>query len=387
MLHNLCLRFFPFYLFLFSNSFINRSPSFRLAVCRICYCHRKFLSTMRSKDNSDPCPEGGGVDDPGKLIVEKLVSITSSSEYSTFKMQRHALITARKFMVYCVHFGDCKNEFSEFVIPLIPLAFEGLKVTLGDESGDVDPSDRMLEAEVVKGFRYQVAEVSCSCQLIYGSSIDISRVIDAIEQVSSHDVWQIRQAAANALRCIQGGHKFVFSSAQTRRTTIIVSKLLADDRREVSAAAMAALTGILAAMPLTDVTALVRKQVKVARNSIIKKRKKKTAQEEGAEATQSPEDLASTAAKEKDRSRRQQTSVLTLCASVLAKPYDTPPYVPLALAAISKHSFEGRAALAIRETVKRCCAEFKKTRESMSFALHISRVKRLFNIYFLVIVY
>ena len=32
-----------------------------------------------------------------------------------------------------------------------------------------------------------------------------------------------------------------------------------------------------------------------------------------------------------------------------------------ALAALSKHSFEQRASLGVREVVKMCCSEFKKT--------------------------
>ena len=67
------------------------------------------------------------------------------------------------------------------------------------------------------------------------------------------------------------------------------------------------------------------------------------------------------AAKEKERAKRQQTSVFVLCAIVLGRPYDTPPYIPKALAALSKHSFEQRASLSVREVVKMVCSEFKRT--------------------------
>lgn len=40
---------------------------------------------------------------------------------------------------------------------------------------------------------------------------------------------------------------------------------------------------------------------------------------------------------------------------------DVPSYVPEALAALSKHSFEQRASLSVREIVKMCCSEFKRT--------------------------
>jgi hypothetical protein len=66
----------------------------------------------------------------------------------------------------------------------------------------------------------------------------------------------------------------------------------------------------------------------------------------------------------------QQSSVFFLCAAVLAQPYDTPPYVPKALAAISKHSFERNAPLGVRDTVKKCCAEYKRTHMSDNWEVH-----------------
>ena len=325
---------------------------------------------MKAKDvASAGATENPMVTNPGKIIVEKLVSIDSSEDFISFKVQRHAMITARKFMVYCIHMGDCKDEFPKFVIPLIPLAFEGLKVTLADDNGEVDPSDRMLEAEVVKGFRYQLAEVSNCCQLTYGSEVDISRVIDVIDAVSNSDMWQVRQAAANVIRCFQGGHRYLFSEAQSKGTMKIVTRLLGDERREVSAAAMAALTGILASMPLNSVASLVTKQIRFANKSIMKKKRKK-APTEAPKGTEQKTEEKSAGEKENNRARRQQTSVNFLSASILARPYDTPPYVPEALAAISRHSFDRTAPLTVRDTVKMCCAEFKKTHMSDNWVEH-----------------
>jgi hypothetical protein len=67
------------------------------------------------------------------------------------------------------------------------------------------------------------------------------------------------------------------------------------------------------------------------------------------------------AAAEKRRATRQQKSVFVLCAIVMGRPYDTPPYIPEALAALSKHSFEKNASLSVREVVKMVCSEFKRT--------------------------
>merc|ERR1712137_272924 len=74
--------------------------------------------------------------------------------------------------------------------------------------------------------------------------------------------------------------------------------------------------------------------------------------------------------KEQKRARMQQRSVFFLCAAVLSQPYDTPPYVPKALAAISRHSFERNAPLGVRDTVKKCCAEYKRTHMSDNWEVH-----------------
>eukprot|EP00566_Odontella_aurita_P004325 CAMPEP_0113531630 /NCGR_PEP_ID=MMETSP0015_2-20120614/3603_1 /TAXON_ID=2838 /ORGANISM="Odontella" /LENGTH=2326 /DNA_ID=CAMNT_0000430487 /DNA_START=10 /DNA_END=6990 /DNA_ORIENTATION=- /assembly_acc=CAM_ASM_000160 len=337
---------------------------------RICYCHRKISKTSGARAGAGAANDTAGLPvDPGKDIVDHLVHIddTSSQNYS-FKSRHHALITARKFIVYCVHLGDAKSEFSDYVIPLLPLCFRSLKVKLEvstDDGTEVDPANRMLEAEVVKGYRYQVAEVSCSCIIAYGRDVDLSRVLDALGTVSKYDSWQIRQAAANFLRCFQGGHKFLFDAMQSDKTMKMVTSLLVDERREVSSAAMAALTGILASMPLPTVSDLVAKYVRIA-NKSVKKRKKKSKPHvlNNAEA----DSIASE--KEKERARKQQRSVYFLCAAVLSRPYDTPQFVPLALEALSKHSYERTSQLGVREVVKMCCGEFKRTHMSDNWDLH-----------------
>ena len=97
------------------------------------------------------------------------------------------------------------------------------------------------------------------------------------------------------------------------------------------------------------------KYIKVANKSVKKKRKKTD------DAASSKEEADEKAAKEKQRAKRQQKSVFVLCAVVMGRPYDAPPYIPEALAALSKHSFEQRASLGVRDEVKRVCSEFKRT--------------------------
>ncbi|KAL3917599.1 MAG: hypothetical protein SGILL_004637 [Bacillariaceae sp.] len=345
---------------------------------RICYCHRKMsIGTGKngpSRSNSAIDLENLDDNDPGTYIVKRLSKL-QTDPYTSFQTQYNSLITARRFFSYCVHFGEAKYEFSDYLIPLLPLAFDTLKLT-AEEEGDAAESDnvakRALEAEVVKGYRYTIAEVSIASVMSYGGAKgvnDISRVLDTMEANSKSDTWQIRHACANFLRCFQGSHKFLFTLDHADKIRTIVASLLGDERREVSSAAMASVTGIIAAMPSDTVATLVAKYVTQANKSKMKGRKKKAAAAK-AEESLSEAELHAKNQKEAKRAKMQQTSVFFLCATVLSQPYDTPPYIPKALAAISKHSFERNAPLGIRDTVKKCCAEYKKTHMSDNWELH-----------------
>jgi len=260
------------------------------------------------------------------------------------------------------------------MIPLLPLAFEALKSTVEDGGDNSEPdtvTKRALEAEVVKGYRRTIAEVSISSIISYGGikgETDITRVLDTIETSSKHETWQVRHASANFLRCFQGSHKFLFTEDHADRITKIVVWLLGDDRREVSSAAMAAVTGIIAAMPSETVAILVDKNISEANRSKMKKLLKKAVLKQELSGTE----VLERKVKEQKRGKMQQSSVFFLCATVLSHPYDTPRYVPKALAAISKHSFKRNAPLGIRDTVKKCCAEYKKTHMSDNWEVHRS---------------
>lgn len=309
-------------------------------------------------------------DDPGSLIVQKLLSLQNSNNDESSHTRYHSLITARRFFSSCIHFGEAKHEFSDYIIPLLPLAFEALNSTIEDSSEPTEAeaiANRALEASVVKGYRRTIAEVSVASVMSYGRNEDISRVISAVDQACAHEKWQVRHAAANFLRCFQGSHKFLFTKEHAEKITSLAAGLLADDRREVSSAAMAAITGIIAALPIEDVAKLVKKYAIQARKSTMKK-KKKVSGDNGTK--QSLEMTDEEKAKEQKRAKTQQTSVFFLCATVLSQPYDTPPFVPKALAAISKHSFERNAPLGVRDTVKKCCAEYKRTHMSDNWELH-----------------
>jgi len=311
----------------------------------------------------------------------EMLNAKGIEEYS-FKEKQHSMITARKFIAYCVHMGDGEYEFSSFVIPLIPFTFDALRVSEEGSSSsqnnqlEISASDRALEAEVSKNFRYSLAEISSSCLITYDGKEDMTRILNAIDTVSKNPTWQIRQAAAHFLRCFQGCHTFLFSEEQTAKTTGIVEVLLADERREVSSAAMAALTGILAGTNSISVSHLVATQVKVARASIIKKKRKNaksTPTENGTTNAKNGKDLTE---KEMNRAKKQQSSVFFLCAVVLANPYDTPSFVPEALEALSKHSFEHRATLAVRDTVKKVFSEFKRTHMNDNWEVHRKQFNR-----------
>jgi len=323
-----------------------------IAAClfRMCYCHRNFINTYTALGDVNSSTSDD--DDPGISIIKQLVSIRDSDKYS-FKEKNRALGTARKFIAFCVHWGDSKHEYSDFIIPLLPLAFQSLQTIEGEASAE----DRGgIEADLVKGYRYAIADISTNCVVNYGISQDMTRALDVVKEMSTHDYWQIRQASAHFLRNFQGAHKFLFNKEQNDIAQSIAIALLSDDRREVSAAATSTLTGILTMLSEAALEDLVTKYVNIANKSLKKKKRKKDTTRE-----LSTEESELLATKEKARATKQQRSVFVLCAVVMGSPYKTPPYIPVALAALSKHSFEQRASLSVREVVKMVCSEFKKT--------------------------
>ncbi|KAL7551909.1 hypothetical protein ACHAWF_015121 [Thalassiosira exigua] len=327
-----------------------------IAMClfRMCYCHRKFINTIKALTMGE-LQLSREVDDPGIEIMKRLSSIHDSKEYS-FKEKNRALGTARKFLACCLHWGDAKHELPKFIIPLLPLAFQSLQTSEGER--EVSSEDRGIEADLVKGYRYAIADISSSCVACYGVSEDMTSVLNILKEMSSHECWQVRQATAHFLRCFQGTHKFLFTKEQDDASLSIAISLLADDRREVSSAATSTLTGMLVVFPQSSLEELVAKYIKIA-NKSLKKKKKRNAPQPSPEIT--TEEAEMRAAKERARATRQQRSVFVLCAVVMGRPYDTPPYIPTTLAAISKHSFEARASMGVREVVKMVCSEYKRT--------------------------
>jgi hypothetical protein len=293
---------------------------------RICYCYRKItrIDPSRSQNTNALGEVTNSSTDPGSIVVAELSKL-HTNETLSFIDKYNALSTARRFISYCLHLGEAKFEFKDFVIPLLPLSFEGLKSTVeediaqhGEGTPEENAAKRALEAEAIKGFRYCIAESSVTSVISYGDNMDITRVIETARVASMHDTWQVRQASAHFLRCFQGAHKFLFTSEHSTETMAIVANLLADERLEVCSAAMAALTGILAAFPIEEVASMVKKHALIAGRSAMKKIKKN----EG-------EDLSSVESeKETKRARDQQTSVFFLCAAIMAQPYETPLYVP-----------------------------------------------------------
>ena len=107
----------------------------------------------------------------------------------------------------------------------------------------------------------------------YNASQDVSRVLDILDTISKHEVWQVRNAVAHFLRCFQGCHKFLFTELQTSMARNIILAMLSDERKEVSNAAMSALTGLLASCPTQNVATMVEKHIQKA-NGIVQRRRK-----------------------------------------------------------------------------------------------------------------
>jgi len=342
---------------------------------RICSCHRKRNRTVASRapsrsNSADALVAMDVAEDPGDIIIRRISNLHKDESLS-FLDKYNALNTARRFLSCCVHLGEAKFELSDFVIPALPTVFEGLKSTVEESirkaegiSQEEQAAWRALEAEVLKGFRYSVSEISIATTSP-DREADIGRIMDHVDRATRHETWQVRAASAHFLRCFQGAHKFLFTDFDTKHTMKAVAKLLSDERREVCSAAMAALTGVLTGLSMEEVSVMVDTYVAMANRSKMKRKKSGSNGETGLEPDE----------REAKRTRNQQTSVYFLCAAVMARPYDTPPYVPVALSAISKHSFERSAPLSVRDTVKRCCAEYKRTHMSDNWEEH----KRVFS--------
>lgn len=206
----------------------------QIAWCLFCICNCFFKLVQQEKYFEDSSLEIGSLN-PGKVILEAFQKINEMRVDST-KEQQLGLTTVRFFLFYCLHYGDNKNEYAEFILPLLPLAFEAVKPNVSDEDEDLDAEVRMLQAQVVKGFRHSIAEISASSFVTYNKADDITAVLKTLNTVSHHDSWQVRHTAAHFLRCFHGCHKFLLTVEQSKRTTRIVARLLADDRKEVSTA-------------------------------------------------------------------------------------------------------------------------------------------------------
>jgi len=249
-------------------------------------------------------------------------------------------LTLSRLLSYCVHCGDDKFDFTQIVIPLLPLAFKSLNVS-NHEGNKGDVATASLDSDVTKSFRTILASISHNSLLTFGDQHEIATVLTALQDASQALTWQVRSIVAHFLRCFHNRHVFLISESNNTTATNIVTALLADERREVSSAAMAALTGILAVTSSQQVHKFVIKTIPIANKYLPKRKSKKT-----------PSAL---------QLQKQQTSVFSLCAAVLSRPYDTPAFVPLALEALSKHSFEKRAPGSVRDVVKKTFADFKKT--------------------------
>ena len=334
-------------------------------IFRICYSHRK-LSRLVGRGDSEAVTSQLLGPKPGVLVVEALKSLSLRPEMS-FIERCNALSTARRFIAYCIHLGESKFEFCEEVIPLLPLIFESLESKTSKDSDTGVPDDqnedmtsiRAAEAEVIKSYRNLIADMGVSSVISYGEMKEIESILEAVKNASLSHVWQIRQAAVNYLRCFEGAHKFFLSDKQNGKVLDIVVDLLSDERPEVSTAATAAMSGLLSTFTPEVVDSFVDKYAKMASKSKLKNK-----------PMDSNNDPIPTDSKELRRAKNQKSSINILCAVILSHPYDTPSFVPKAILAISKHSYSRNAPLSIRNVVKKCCAEYKRTHMSDNWQLH-----------------
>jgi Domain of unknown function (DUF3437) len=345
------LQLLPKMVFALGHPFESCREYIAISLFRICYCHRKH-ERYRTSGQDQGLQEAN--DDIGFAIVEAL-SRTDQSCQSLSLQRLNALNTARRFISYSIGLGEAKFEYSEYVIPLLSLAFGSIRSTKASESDSAETASlRTAEAELINNFKHTIADISMTSTITYGRDSDISRVLDVVAAAAKDSHWHVRHASAHFLRCFQSAHCFKFSDSEALITTEIIAGMLSDERQEVSSAATSALIGILATTPSGKVASMVDHFASIANKSTKPKKKNLKGADDG----------------DQSRALAQQKSVFFLCAAILAQPYDTPRYVPVALSAISKHSFDKNAPLNVRSVVKRCCAEYKRTHCSDDWPRH-----------------
>jgi hypothetical protein len=292
------------------------------------------------------------------MIIEQMKSVNTIAGIDQYF---HSLLTIRIFLLYCYHREDTKMNYPHIILPLLPVLFETVHGEgSGDGSyGDLTTAQRMIQAETIKTTKLLIADISTS--VVCEDHVSIAQTLHVLDNVSRNNCWQVRHCAAHFIRCFHGNHKFIFHNDQKQLILSITGRFLADDRPDVSSAALAALAGILASSSEENVSALVEENVALARKSIMK----------GSRMKQKVALLSS----EDKIPLQQQSGVFFLCAAVLSRPYDTPKFIPIALSEISRHSFEGRATANVRQVVKNVCAEFKRTHMSDNWEIH----KKCFN--------
>ena len=263
--------------------------------------------------------------------------------------KKNAKETLCVFLANCMHLGDVKNYYSSAILPLLEPLFK----TLGDFEAEEGASAVVGEASTAQICRQTIAGISGNCCALYEGGVqDVGSVVNSVGRACDHPTWQVRQAASVFLGRLAGLHKFLLTPEQSTKVFHLFCALQGDPRREVSAAATEGVVGMLAVMSPSSVASLVEEYAEVANKSLRPKKRRRGGKLERLE------EAADVAA---DRERRQRTSVAVLCAAVHSAPYDVPPFVPVAIAALSRHSFESAAPLGVRDSVKKTLSTFKRT--------------------------
>ena len=242
--------------------------------------------------------------------------------------KKNAKETLCIFLINCLHLGDVKDYYADAVLPLLELTFK----TLGDFETDGAPLDAAGatgEASTAQICRQTIGAISGNCCALYmGGGADVGSVIESVGRCCDHPAWQVRQAASVFLGRLAALHKFIITPGQSTAIFHLFCGLQGDARREVSRAATEGVVGMLAVMSANSVMSLVNQYAAVANKSLRPKKRRKGASSNA--VSEAPEVAA-------ERERKQRISTSVLMAAVHSAPYDVPPFVPVAIAALSKH--------------------------------------------------
>lgn len=281
---------------------------------------------------------------------------------STEDKKRQQELTRRKetvlqWLYRSVAAGDLR-AVETYVLALLPVAFESVR----DYDVELANLAKTLLRYFTRALWWNLARPvaslpSTSMAVDQGGpdrDTNVTSLLRIILQLSENKSWYVRLEAIMALSVFDVQHIFLIDAAQSSAILGRVIALLTDERREVQEKAQSTLSQIVYSMELGVADQLTQEYLDKAVGTITTKRRKKSLTSAPTKGTE----LSSEATAQ--RAKVQQTCVRLLSAVVLAYPYEVPPYVPKALAVLSR-LLNSTISSTLQEVIRKTVSDFKRT--------------------------